>query len=79
MLASPLVGVSVDALVVLAAAARAGGRDPWWVLREPEGRLDELRADDLSKLTAFAQWFAGERAAAARSGIEQLHRAGRRA
>ena len=46
VLASPLVGVSVDALVVLAAAARASGRDPWWVLREPDGRLDELRADD---------------------------------
>ncbi|MGZ4287860.1 MAG: UvrD-helicase domain-containing protein [Solirubrobacteraceae bacterium] len=71
VLASPLVGISVDALVVLAAAGRAGDRDPWWVIREPEGRLDELRADDLSKLTAFAQWFAGERAAAARSGIEQ--------
>ncbi|MGZ4196462.1 MAG: UvrD-helicase domain-containing protein [Solirubrobacteraceae bacterium] len=71
VLASPLVGVSVDALVVIAAAARAGDRDPWWVIREPEGRFDELRADDLSKLTAFAQWFAGERAAAARSGIEQ--------
>ena len=71
VLASPLVGVSVDALVVLAAAGRAGDRDPWWVIREPEGRLDELPADDLSKLTAFAQWFAGERAAAARSGIEQ--------
>ena len=21
----------------------AGDRDPWWVIREPEGRLDELR------------------------------------
>jgi ATP-dependent exoDNAse (exonuclease V) beta subunit len=71
VLASPLVGISVDALVVLAAAGRAGDRDPWWVIREPEGRLDELRAEDLSKLTAFAQWFAGERAAAGRSGIEQ--------
>ena len=71
VLASPLVGVSVDALVVVAAAGRAGDRDPWWVIREPEGRFDELRADDLSKLTAFAEWFAGERAAASRSGIEQ--------
>jgi ATP-dependent exoDNAse (exonuclease V) beta subunit len=71
VLASPLVGVSVDALVVVAAAGRAGDRDPWWVIREPEGRFDELRAGDLSKLTAFAEWFAGERAAAARSGIEQ--------
>ena len=33
VLASPLVGVSVDALVVVGAAARAGGRDPWRELR----------------------------------------------
>ena len=77
VLASPLVGVSVDALVVVAAAGRAGDRDPWWVIREPEGRFDELRAGDLSKLTAFAEWFAGERAAAARSGDRAVHRARR--
>jgi ATP-dependent helicase/nuclease subunit A len=71
VLASPLVGISVDALVVLAASARASGRDPWWVLSDPEGRLDELRDDDVSKLTVFAQWFATERDAAARSAIEQ--------
>ena len=42
VLASPMVAVSVDALVTVAAAGRASGRDPWWVLREPDGRLDEL-------------------------------------
>ena len=46
VLASPLVGVSLDALVVLAAAARGSARDPWWVLREPDGRLDELATAD---------------------------------
>ncbi len=61
VLASPLVGVSVDALVVLAAASRASGRDPWWVLREPEARLDQLAAEDAAKLAEFARWFAGER------------------
>jgi ATP-dependent helicase/nuclease subunit A len=35
LLASPLVGLSSDALVQLAAAARAGGRDPWWTLMGP--------------------------------------------
>ena len=39
VLASPLVGVSLDALVVLAAAAARAGRDPWWVLRDPGGSL----------------------------------------
>jgi ATP-dependent exoDNAse (exonuclease V) beta subunit len=72
VLASPLVGVSVDALVVLAAASRASGRDPWWVLREPEERLERLAADDAAKLSAFARWFAAERAAAGRTAIEQL-------
>ncbi|MCW2951130.1 MAG: UvrD/REP helicase [Conexibacter sp.] len=32
VLASPLGGLSSDALVQLAAAARASGRDPWWEL-----------------------------------------------
>jgi ATP-dependent exoDNAse (exonuclease V) beta subunit len=72
VLASPLVGVSVDALVVLGAAARAANRDPWWVLREPEGRLDDLDAEDLRKFAGFAQWFAAERAGAARAGVEEL-------
>jgi ATP-dependent helicase/nuclease subunit A len=72
VLASPLVAVSIDALVVLAAAARASGRDPWWVLREPEGRLDGLGGEDADKLSRFARWFGGERAAIARTGIDQL-------
>ena len=46
VLASPLVGVSADALVVLAAVARAQGRDPWWVLREPAGAFDGLGPAD---------------------------------
>jgi ATP-dependent helicase/nuclease subunit A len=72
VLASPLVGVSVDALVVLAAASRASGRDPWFVLREPEERLEQLAADDAAKLSEFARWFAAERALAGRRQIEQL-------
>jgi ATP-dependent helicase/nuclease subunit A len=72
VLASPLVGVSMDALVVLAAAARAAERDPWWVIREPEGRLDELVAADRERLARLAAWFAEERRASARLGVEQL-------
>jgi ATP-dependent exoDNAse (exonuclease V) beta subunit len=72
VLASPLVGISVDALVVLAAAGRASGRDPWWVLREPEGRLDSLSADDLRRLERFVTWFGAERRGVARRGIEEL-------
>jgi ATP-dependent exoDNAse (exonuclease V) beta subunit len=72
VLASPLVGVSVDGLVGLMAGARAAARDPWWVLREPEGRLDGIGAADRDRLAAFAQWFAAERAAAPRTGVEEL-------
>ncbi|PZS09273.1 MAG: hypothetical protein DLM64_10890, partial [Solirubrobacterales bacterium] len=72
VLASRLVGVGLDALVVLAAAARAAARDPWWVLRDPGGTFDELAAPDRDRLAAFARWFAGERAAASRVGIEEL-------
>ncbi len=72
VLASPIVGVTVDALVLLGAGARASGRDPWWVLQEPEGRLDDLGAVDRERLAAFAGWFAPERTGASRRGIEEL-------
>ena len=72
VLASPLVGVSYDTLVLLAAAARGSGRDPWWVLREPQGRLDELGPAERERVARFARWFAAERQAAARAGIEEL-------
>ncbi len=69
VLASPLVGLSLDALVIVAAAARAAGRDPWSTVGEP---IDGLAGDDASRLARFASWFARERDAAARSGIEEL-------
>jgi ATP-dependent helicase/nuclease subunit A len=72
VLASPMVGVSLDALVVLAAAARESGRDPWWLLREPRGELDAVEHEDRDRLSAFTSWFAGERQRSARCGIEEL-------
>jgi ATP-dependent helicase/nuclease subunit A len=78
VLSSPLVGASLDAVVVLAAAGRAAGRDPWWVLREPgesgAGRdaLDSLAAGDQRRLAAFVAWFGAERARADRCSIEEL-------
>ena len=72
VLASPLVAASPDAMVVLAAAAREAGRDPWWVLREPGTLLDELGAGDRERLSAFAHSFAGERERSERAGIEEL-------
>jgi ATP-dependent helicase/nuclease subunit A len=72
VLASPIVGVSLSALVVLAAGARESGRDPWWVLREPNGVLAGLGVADQERLGRFSAWFAAERHAAARAGIEEL-------
>ena len=62
VLASPLVGVSADALVC---SPRRRGRarcDPWSVLREPDGAFDGLGGAEPARLEAFAGWFA-ERAA----------------
>jgi ATP-dependent helicase/nuclease subunit A len=72
VLASPMVGVSLDALVILAAAARSCARDPWWVLREPEGLLDDLGGADQEKLIRFSDWFSAERRIGGRAAIEEL-------
>ncbi len=76
VLASPLVGASLDALVVLGAAARASERDLWWVIREsgphPPQALNGLGSDDRVALTRFAEWFSEQRARSARAGIEEL-------
>jgi ATP-dependent helicase/nuclease subunit A len=72
VLASPLVGVSADALVVLAATARDRRADPWSVLREPDGAFDGLGMGDREFLSGFATWFAIEREVVARAGIEEL-------
>ncbi len=72
VLASPLVGASLDALVILGAAARASARDPWWVVREPGDQLSDLDPSDQRKLAHFAGWFADERLAGARVSIEEL-------
>ncbi len=72
VLASPLVGVSLDALVVLAAASRESARDPWWLLREPRDDLAGLDDGDRARLQTFTAWFAVERDRARRCGMEEL-------
>ncbi len=70
VLASPIVGVSLDALVMVAAAARGAASDPWSLVA---GALPEaLAPDDLARLRAFAAWFSIERAAVARCGLDEL-------
>ncbi len=72
VLASPLVGVSADALVVLAAVARARGVDAWRLLRQPGDAFDELGSGERDLLLRFADWFAIERDAAGRTAVESL-------
>jgi ATP-dependent helicase/nuclease subunit A len=72
VLVSPLVGVSLDALVLLAAAARDREREPWWVLREGRELLDEVALNERERLTKFADWFAAERELTARASVEEL-------
>jgi ATP-dependent helicase/nuclease subunit A len=72
VLVSPLVGVSADALVVLASVARSRASDPWRVLREPDGAFDGLGEGDRDLLGRFANLFAIEREVAAGLGPEAL-------
>ena len=72
VLASPLVGASIDALVLLGAASRASGRNVWWVIDEPGDLLDELADEDRARLTRFARWMRSERPEVARRGAEEL-------
>ena len=72
VLASPLVGVSVDALVMLGAASRRSGRNLCWVIEDPEDLLDGLSSEDNERLARFASWLRSERMRAARAGVEEL-------
>ncbi len=72
VLASPLGGATIDALVVLGGAARERGHDPWWVLTSARDELAVLPGPDREALDRFAGWFERERTAVARSGIEEL-------
>jgi ATP-dependent exoDNAse (exonuclease V) beta subunit len=74
VLASPLAGISMDAIVILAAAARAAGRDPWRALRDLDALdgLEGLETVDADRVRAFATWFVAERERAERASIEEL-------
>ncbi len=72
VLASPFVGVSLDALVILWAAVRRTGRAALELLGEPGGALAELAGPELDRLRRYAGWFAGERARVGRVGTTEL-------
>ncbi|HEY7630705.1 MAG TPA: UvrD-helicase domain-containing protein [Thermoleophilaceae bacterium] len=79
LLASPIVGASIDALAVIGLHARAAGRNVWNALSDafgPEGSPDDLRAalgeEDARRVAAFVERFAAEREAAPRLSLETL-------
>ena len=76
-LASPLVGLSSDGLVQVAAAARAARRegeppDPYWVLTASDRLLGELSEADAARVAELRGWLARERAVAPRHSLESL-------
>ena len=72
VLGSPLVGTSLDALVLISAAVRDTGSDPWSVVRGDAETLPALSAEDRGRLRTFAEWFVAERARVARHAADEL-------
>jgi ATP-dependent exoDNAse (exonuclease V) beta subunit len=73
-LASPLGGVSLDALVVLRATAQSARVEPWTLLADggAETLADQLGEREAGRARAFARLLADERAAAPRASLETL-------
>ncbi len=69
LLASPMVGLSSDALALLALIAREGRTTIWEAANDPELALASA---DGQRLQAFRAWFAGERERAPRLGLDEL-------
>ena len=69
VLASPMVGLSSDALALLALVAREGPTTIWDVVHD-----DALAPapEDARRLHAFRAWFAGERERAPRLGLDEI-------
>jgi ATP-dependent helicase/nuclease subunit A len=69
LLASPLVGLSSDALALIALAAREAGVPLWDALDDQPRALPEA---DAGRLVRFRAWFSGERGRAPRLGLDEL-------
>ncbi|HYP48259.1 MAG TPA: 3'-5' exonuclease, partial [Thermoleophilaceae bacterium] len=72
LLASPLVGASLDTVALIGLEAQSSGRDPWWVLRDPGELIEKLPQADRPRLREFVKLFEGQRAAAPRASLETL-------
>jgi ATP-dependent exoDNAse (exonuclease V) beta subunit len=72
LLASPLAGVSLDAITLARMRAKRSGRDLWWTLREDDTLAGAVPPRDRERLAAFVDRFARQRAAAARLSLEDV-------
>jgi ATP-dependent helicase/nuclease subunit A len=78
LIASPLVGASLDALAVIGLRSHELGRDLWWTLEETfggdgsGGLANSLSERDRSRIAAFVSRFVAEREAAPRLSLETL-------
>ena len=79
LLASPIVGLSLDALTLIRLHSRQAQRDPWWALSEafcagsdPTGLAGALPPGDRAALADFVPRFADERRAAPRLSLETV-------
>ena len=76
VLASPLGGLSLDALALIGVHAKESGRDAWWTVSDPRALAAELPEPDRGRLERFVVLFEAERRAAPQRSLEALiHRA----
>ena len=75
-LASPLGGLSLDAVALIGMHAGEAGRDVWWTISDPNGLNGDLPERDRRRLERFVALLEGERRAASQLSLETLiHRA----
>jgi ATP-dependent helicase/nuclease subunit A len=73
LLASPLAGLSLDAVALIGLHARRSARDTWWVVSEPPDELLAVLPEaDRRRLAAFVQRFVAERRVAGQVALETL-------
>jgi ATP-dependent helicase/nuclease subunit A len=72
VLASPLAGLSLDAVALIGLNSRDTGRDVHWAITEPDGLMELLPQRDRQRLARFASLYEAERRAAPRVSLEAL-------
>jgi ATP-dependent helicase/nuclease subunit A len=72
VLASPLTGLSLDAVALIGMESQRSGRDPWWLLRTLDELDDLLPPADSRRVAAFVELFEAERRMASQVSLETL-------